>query len=43
MSWTKRVLRELCRADKLGWDVVGFPMIEGLLPPGNHVILDRKT
>src|SRR5205814_4092621 len=31
-------------ADKLGWDVVGFrDGFEGLLPPGNHVILDRKS
>ena len=31
-------------ADKLGWDVVGFRAgFEGLLPPGNHVILDRKS
>ncbi len=31
-------------AEKLGWDVVGFrDGFEGLLPPGNHVILDRKS
>jgi phosphofructokinase-like protein len=31
-------------AEKLGWDVVGFrDGFEGLLPPGNHVILDRKA
>ena len=31
-------------ADKLGWDVVGFrDGFEGLLPPGDHVILDRHT
>src|SRR5438552_10825733 len=31
-------------ADKLGWEVVGFrDGFEGLLPPGNHVILDRKS
>src|SRR4029453_5155885 len=30
-------------AEKLGWDVVGFrDGFEGLLPPGNHVVLDRK-
>jgi hypothetical protein len=30
-------------ADKLGWEVVGFrDGFEGLLPPGNHVILDAK-
>jgi ATP-dependent phosphofructokinase / diphosphate-dependent phosphofructokinase len=29
-------------ADKLGWEVVGFrDGFEGLLPPGNHVILAR--
>jgi ATP-dependent phosphofructokinase / diphosphate-dependent phosphofructokinase len=31
-------------AEKLGWDVVGFrDGLEGLLPPGNHVVLDRKS
>src|SRR6476620_59529 len=31
-------------ADKLGWEVVGFrDGFEGLLPPGNYVILDRHT
>src|SRR5256884_2596521 len=31
-------------AEKLGWDVVGFrDGFEGLLPPGNHVVLDRKS
>jgi 6-phosphofructokinase 1 len=31
-------------ADKLGCDVVGFrDGFEGLLPPGNHVMLDRKS
>src|SRR5256885_8405555 len=31
-------------ADKLSWDVVGFrDGFEGLLPPGDHVILDRQT
>src|SRR5215472_15352947 len=31
-------------AEKLGWEVVGFrDGFEGLLPPGNHVILDRKS
>src|SRR5215216_3235439 len=31
-------------ADKLGWDVVGFrDGFEGLLPPGHHMILDRKS
>src|SRR2546428_13388110 len=31
-------------AEKLGWEVVGFrDGFEGLLPPGNHVIPDRKT
>src|SRR4029078_6179824 len=29
-------------ADKLGWEVVGFrDGFEGLLPPGDHLILDR--
>src|SRR5947199_9116533 len=31
-------------AEKLGWEVVGFrDGFEGLLPPGNHVILDRSS
>src|SRR5919201_860212 len=31
-------------ADKIGWAVVGFhDGFEGLLPPGNHVILDRQA
>src|ERR1700752_3334990 len=31
-------------ADKLGWEVVGFrDGFEGLLPPGEHVVLDRKS
>ena len=31
-------------ADKLGWEVVGFrDGFEGLLPPGDHVILDRQV
>ena len=31
-------------ADKLGWEVVGFrDGFEGLLPPGNHIILDRQA
>jgi ATP-dependent phosphofructokinase / diphosphate-dependent phosphofructokinase len=31
-------------AERLGWDVVGFrDGFEGLLPPGNHMILDRKS
>src|SRR5437660_956931 len=31
-------------ADKLGWEVIGFrDGFEGLLPPGNHVILDRHA
>jgi len=31
-------------ADKLGWEVVGFrDGFEGLLPPGNHLILDRQS
>jgi 6-phosphofructokinase 1 len=30
--------------DKLGWEVVGFRNgFEGLLPPGNHVNLDRQA
>jgi 6-phosphofructokinase 1 len=31
-------------AEKRGWEVVGFrDGFEGLLPPGNHVILDRES
>jgi phosphofructokinase-like protein len=31
-------------AEKLGWEVVGFrDGFEGLLPPGDHIILDRKS
>jgi 6-phosphofructokinase len=31
-------------AEKLGWEVVGFrDGFEGLLRPGNHVVLDRKS
>ncbi|MDQ2825341.1 MAG: 6-phosphofructokinase [Verrucomicrobiota bacterium] len=31
-------------AEKLGWEIVGFrDGFEGLLPPGDHVILDRKS
>src|SRR5881398_3792131 len=31
-------------AEKLGWDIVGFrDGFEGLLPPGDHVVLDRKS
>jgi 6-phosphofructokinase 1 len=31
-------------AEKLGWEVVGFQDgFEGLLPPGDHLILDRKS
>src|SRR5438445_180970 len=31
-------------AEQLGWEVVGFrDGFEGLLPPGDHVILDRKS
>jgi ATP-dependent phosphofructokinase / diphosphate-dependent phosphofructokinase len=31
-------------AEKLGWEVVGLrDGFEGLLPPGNHVILDRQS
>src|ERR1700716_895525 len=38
------VLRGVVRAsEKLGWEVVGFrDGFEGLLPPGDHIILDRK-
>jgi len=39
------VLRGVVLAsEKLGWEVVGFrDGFEGLLPPGNHVILDRES
>jgi ATP-dependent phosphofructokinase / diphosphate-dependent phosphofructokinase len=39
------VLRGVVLAsEKLGWEVVGFrDGFEGLLPPGNHVILDRQS
>lgn len=31
-------------AEKFGWEVVGFrDGFEGLLPPGDHVVLDRKS
>src|ERR1700730_1825158 len=31
-------------AEKLGWEVIGFrDGCEGLLPPGDHVVLDRKS
>src|SRR6202043_4119923 len=31
-------------ADKLGWEVIGFrDGFEGLLPPGDYVVLDRKS
>ena len=31
-------------AEKLGWEVVGFrDRFEGLLPPGDYVVLDRKS
>src|ERR1700746_904808 len=31
-------------AEKLGWEVVGFQDgFEGLLPPGDYTILDRKS
>jgi phosphofructokinase-like protein len=31
-------------AERLGWEVVGFrDGFEGLLPPGNHVVLDRQS
>jgi ATP-dependent phosphofructokinase / diphosphate-dependent phosphofructokinase len=31
-------------AERLGWEVVGFrDGFEGLLPPGNHVIVDRQS
>src|SRR5205085_4763734 len=30
-------------ADKLGWEVIGFrDGFEGLLPPGDFIVLDRK-
>src|SRR4030081_3367829 len=31
-------------AERFGWEVVGFrDGFEGLLPPGNHIILDRRS
>src|SRR5438270_12770497 len=31
-------------ADKLGWEVLGFrDGFEGLLPPGDYLVLDRKS
>ena len=31
-------------AEKLGWEVIGFrDGFEGLLPPGDYVVLDRKS
>ncbi len=31
-------------ADKLGWEVIGFrDGFEGLLPPGDYIVLDRKS
>src|SRR5947209_7765137 len=31
-------------ADKLGWEVLGFrDGFEGLLPPGDYIVLDRKS
>src|SRR5207237_4626273 len=31
-------------AEKLGWEVIGFrDGFEGLLRPGDHVVLDRKS
>src|SRR6266404_2984330 len=39
------VLRGVVLAgDKLGWEVIGFrDGFEGLLPPGDHLVLDRKS
>jgi len=39
------VIRGVCRAaDKLGWEVIGFrDGYEGLLPPGDYMILDHKN
>jgi 6-phosphofructokinase 1 len=39
------VLRGASRAaDKLGWELIGFrDGFEGLLPPGDHVLLDRRA
>ena len=39
------VLRGVCRAaDKLGWEVIGFhDGYEGMLPPGDFMILDRQN
>src|SRR5882762_9012571 len=31
-------------AERLGWEVIGFrDGFEGLLPPGNYMVLDRRT
>src|SRR5438132_13884462 len=31
-------------AEKLGWEVIGFrDGFEGLLPPGDHIVLARKS
>src|SRR6185295_18556696 len=31
-------------AEKLGWEVIGFrDGFEGLLPPGDYLVLDRKS
>src|SRR5260370_38608492 len=39
------VLRGVVLAgEKLGWEVIGFrDGFEGLLPPGDYVVLDRKS
>jgi 6-phosphofructokinase 1 len=39
------VLRGVVLAsEKLGWEVIGFrDGFEGLLPPGNYIVLDRRT
>ena len=39
------VLRGVVLAsEKLGWEVIGFrDGFEGLLPPGDHIVLDRKS
>ena len=37
-------MRSCVAAEKLGWEVVGFQDgFEGLLPPGDHLILDPKS
>jgi len=43
--WLNAVLRAVVlAADKLASEVVGFrDGFEGLLPPGNHVVLDRQA